>query len=263
MYNEKLEALISAALADGVLTEKEKQVLFKKAEAMGIDLDEFEMVLDSRLVELKKKEARENQQYRLEMEKAKSAQLSAPKSEKFGDVRKCPACGAMVQSLMTKCPECGHEFVNVEANNTTKKLMQKIDEIQAESVNMLKSINSKNENVAIQQRNAIDDQIQNRIQQAILNFPIPNTKEDLVEFITLCQGNKQQYPWGLKLKQVISKAKVILPNDQEIQALVEQYEEEQRIEEESAKKFLKYLGLGFLIFFIIVAIGCTIEELLR
>ena len=67
----------------------------------------------------------------------------------------------------------------------------------------------------------------------------------------------------MKLKQVISKAKVILPNDQEIQALVEQYEEEQRIEEESAKKFLKYLGLGFLIFFIIVAIGCTIEELLR
>ena len=128
---------------------------------------------------------------------------------------------------------------------------------------LLKSINSKNENVAIQQRNAIDDQIQNRIQQAILNFPIPNTKEDLVEFITLCQGNKQQYPWDLKLKQVISKAKVILPNDQEIQALVEQYEEEQRIEEESAKKFLKYLGLGFLIFFIIVAIGCTIEELLR
>lgn len=96
-----------------------------------------------------------------------------------------------------------------------------------------------------------------------MNFPIPNTKEDLVEFITLCQGNKQQYPWDLKLKQVISKAKVILPNDQEIQALVEQYEEEQRIEEESAKKFLKYLGLGFLIFFIIVAIGCTIEELLR
>lgn len=259
MYNEKLEALISAALADGVLTEKEKQVLFKKAEAMGIDLDEFEMVLDSRLVELKKKEARENQQYRLEMEKAKSAQLSAPKSEKFGDVRKCPECGAMVQSLMTKCPECGHEFVNVEANNTTKKLMQKIDEIQAESVNMLKSINSKNENVAIQQRNAIDDQIQNRIQQAILNFPIPNTKEDLVEFITLCQGNKQQYPWGLKLKQVISKAKVILPNDPEIQALVEQYEEEQREEAKYAKKF----GVGCLIFFIIIFLFCAISDYLK
>ena len=42
MYNEQIEVLISAALADGVLTEKEKQILFKKAESMGIALDEFE-----------------------------------------------------------------------------------------------------------------------------------------------------------------------------------------------------------------------------
>ncbi len=54
MYNEKLEALITAALADGVLTDKEKEVLFKKAEAMGIDRDEFELVLDGRLAKRKK-----------------------------------------------------------------------------------------------------------------------------------------------------------------------------------------------------------------
>ena len=54
MYNEKLEALITAALADGVLTEKEKNLLFKKAEAMGIDRDEFELVLDGRLAKRKK-----------------------------------------------------------------------------------------------------------------------------------------------------------------------------------------------------------------
>ena len=30
MYNEQIESLITAALADGVLTEKEKQILFKK-----------------------------------------------------------------------------------------------------------------------------------------------------------------------------------------------------------------------------------------
>ena len=56
MYNEKIEQLINAALADGVLTEKEKQVLFKRAQEQGIDLDEFEMVLDARLVELQKAE---------------------------------------------------------------------------------------------------------------------------------------------------------------------------------------------------------------
>ena len=65
MYNEKIEALIKAALADGVLTEKEKQVLFKRAQEQGIDLDEFEMVLDARLIELQK------------------AEKSAPKSTKY------------------------------------------------------------------------------------------------------------------------------------------------------------------------------------
>jgi hypothetical protein len=51
MYSEKLEQLIEHTLADGVLTEKEKQVLIKTAEAEGVDLDEFEVVLDARLYE--------------------------------------------------------------------------------------------------------------------------------------------------------------------------------------------------------------------
>lgn len=251
MYNERLEALISAALADGVLTEKEKQVLFKKAEAMGVDLDEFEMVLDARLVELKKKEAREDQQYRLEKEKAKTAQQSAPKSEKFGDVRKCPACGAIVESLMAKCPECGHEFVNIEANSSIKKLMQKIDEIQAESASMIDAIKSDDEKVAQQQRNAVERQIDNRINQAIQNFPIPNTKEDIIEFLTLCLSNSSAYisnAWDNKFQQVIAKAKIMLPNDADIQAILDQYEEERR----NVNKLWKKIGIGFLVFFVTV-----------
>ena len=189
MYNEKLEALITAALADGVLTEKEKQILFKEAEAMGIDLDEFEMVLDARLVELKKKEARENQQYQLEMEKAKSAQPSAPKSEKYGDVRKCPACGAIVPSMAAKCQECGHEFVNVGANMTTRLLMQKIDEIQSQSALLQNGVNAKDKETAAVETNAARQQVEERTIQAIQNFPIPNTKEDILEFMTLCMSN--------------------------------------------------------------------------
>ena len=37
MYNEKIEQLITAALADGVLTEKEKQVLFQRAQEQATD----------------------------------------------------------------------------------------------------------------------------------------------------------------------------------------------------------------------------------
>lgn len=55
-YDPKLEKLIDFALADGELTEKERQVLYAKAMGMGIDLDEFEMVLEAKLYEKKNKQ---------------------------------------------------------------------------------------------------------------------------------------------------------------------------------------------------------------
>lgn len=248
MYNEKLEALITAALADGVLTEKEKQILFKKAEAMGIDLDEFEMVLDARLVELKKKEAKANQQYQLEMEKAKSAQPSAPKSEKYGDVRKCPACGAIVPSMAAKCPECGYEFTNVEANSSTRLLMQKIDEIQAQYAELTANVDNKDESTIRTRGYQVKRQLNDRTAQLIQNFPIPNTREDLIEFLTLCIGNSKADSimldgndpvtpaWRKKLQQVIAKVKVALPNDQQAQELIEEYEGKRENSKKKGKK---------------------------
>lgn len=53
-YSEKLENLIETALIDGVITDKERQLLFKRANEEGVDLDEFEMVLDARIFELNK-----------------------------------------------------------------------------------------------------------------------------------------------------------------------------------------------------------------
>ena len=51
LYSDKINKLIDMALADGQLTEKEKQILFKNAQREGIDLDEFEMVLEAKLFE--------------------------------------------------------------------------------------------------------------------------------------------------------------------------------------------------------------------
>lgn len=266
MYNEKLEALITAALADGVLTEKEKQILFKKAEAMGIDLDEFEMVLDARLVELKKKEAKANQQYQLEMEKAKSAQPSAPKSEKYGDVRKCPACGAIVPSMAAKCPECGYEFTNVEANSSTRLLMQKIDEIQAQYAELTANVDNKDESTIRTRGYQVKRQLNDRTAQLIQNFPIPNTREDLIEFPTLCIGNSKADSimldgndpvtpaWRKKLQQVIAKVKVALPNDQQAQELIEEYEGKR----ENSKKKGKKIAIGIVV---LIVVACLIALL--
>lgn len=50
-----LEKLISAALADGVVSDKERSVLIKKVKEAGGDVDEFEMLLDARIYEAQQK----------------------------------------------------------------------------------------------------------------------------------------------------------------------------------------------------------------
>ena len=201
MYNEKIEELINAALADGNLTEKEKQVLFKKAQAEGIDLDEFEVILDGRLAEREK----------AEKEKAEKA---APKSNKYGTVRKCPACNAMVPAFQGVCPECGYEFTDVDANASSKKLAE-----------------------LLLKEKSIDKQ-----KQIIETFPIPNTKADLLEFLTSLKPRISDFKDPLttsyfkKYQECIEKAKVSFPNDKLIAPFIEAFEKEAILLKKAQKK---------------------------
>ncbi len=174
MYNEKIEKLIEMALADGELTEKEKQVLFKNAEAQGIDLDEFEMVLDAKL------------------HKLQNPGKSAPKSEKVNDVKKCPACGAIIESFSVVCKECGYEIRNQETTNSTKDFAEKFTSTKF--------------------------QYSSDEEKFIISYPIPNSKEDLIEFATYvlvaCSNGENLNAWHGKIKQIVQKARISMKNDQ-------------------------------------------------
>lgn len=50
MYSEKLEEVISAALADGNLTEQKRNIIMRRAEKEGEDVEEVMMVVESRLL---------------------------------------------------------------------------------------------------------------------------------------------------------------------------------------------------------------------
>ena len=52
IFSDRLEALISAALQDGVLTDKERELLKRRAEKEGEDWDEVEMIIEARLAEM-------------------------------------------------------------------------------------------------------------------------------------------------------------------------------------------------------------------
>jgi hypothetical protein len=222
MYSKDLEELIDAALADGVLTEKEKQILFKKAKAQGIDLDEFEMVLDARLVKLQK------------AEQEKKAQ-SSPKSHKLGDVRKCPQCGAVIGSFQMVCPECGFEFSNVGVNDYVKTFAEKLEAaISANNKQPNKGIFSKLDPTGMygewQRREwGLLDRAE---AQFVKNYPLPMTKEDCVEAlnyilpkISLSGSNAATFQWKKKYNAILKKLEIEAKGNQQILDIVKSYRE--------------------------------------
>ena len=85
MFSEKLEEIIKASLVDGIITDKERQVIKRIAMQEGIDEDTVDVLLDARIQELRKEQ-----------------QAKAPK------VHKCPACGEILPALTGICPSCGN-----------------------------------------------------------------------------------------------------------------------------------------------------------
>lgn len=209
-----MESLINAALADGELTEKGRQILFRKAQLMGIDLDKFEMMLDARLVEQKKAEARNQQQYDLEMGKMRAAQKSVPKSDKLGDVRKCPACGVILGTFQTTCPNCGHEFTNVGAVNSAKQLFDALQAVEMRKAEKISVYNSD------RQRRFIEKQAIAERLNIIKLFPVPNTKADLMELLAMATSSAydneigpEEEVWLQKTDQIYQKIIVCAASD--------------------------------------------------
>lgn len=89
--NKDLQKLVDMAMTDGYLSEKERTVLRKKAEAEGFDLDELDMILDAMLYEISKE--------------------NKPK------VRKCASCGEVLKGISHICPACDYIQDNNDADD--------------------------------------------------------------------------------------------------------------------------------------------------
>ena len=87
-------------------------------------------------------------------------------------VRKCPACNAIISYMQTRCPQCGTEIANVGATKSVQKLSDMINEITATEL--------------------IKDKRQERIKNAIKSFPVPTTKEDIMEFLFMAAPNAKK-----------------------------------------------------------------------
>lgn len=220
MHTE-IENLINMALADGEVTEKERAIILRKAESLDEDKDEVEMILDGKIALLRKEQ------------NSTQSNLSS-KSNKEGDLKKCPSCGGAVQSFKTTCFDCGHEFRGTKGVSSILALTKKIDAI--------------NFNV---------EDYDDVIEGIISNYPIPNTKEDLLEFISIGiskaawgEGGIKE-AWADKADEAINKLDVISTGDQSFQPLVVKYREMLKKKKNKSNLNLALLIIGFFLFIIL------------
>ena len=240
MLNPELEQLITFALQDGVVTDKERAVLMRKARELGADIDEFEMILDAKIVAAQE-----------------AAKAAAPKqSSKHGITKKCPGCGAPITGFTTRCAECGFEFKGVEAVQSANELFQQLQALEREkakelaahavqknqqlqalserhnSGGFLKQAFANSERQDEEREDLIrtlekgDAIIERKYLDARINmikvFTIPNTKEDLMEMLSMAQSNAydndgvigpEEEVWLQKTDQIYQKIIVCAADD--------------------------------------------------
>lgn len=122
-----------------------------------------------------------------------------------GVVHKCPQCGEVIESFTAKCPSCGHEFRDVRTGSVVYAFSKKLE-------------------------NATTQDEQERL---IRSFYIPNTKEDLTEFIIFATTNIEANPncekaWIAKLDQTYQKAKLALAGSPDFAYVEQLYSESMR-----------------------------------
>lgn len=78
-----------------------------------------------------------------------------------GIIHKCPNCGEVLPSFVTNCPSCGYELRGTTATSSIVTFYKDLNNTQS-----------------VEQRSNM-----------IRNFPIPNAKEDIIEFMVLASSN--------------------------------------------------------------------------
>lgn len=182
----EIEKLIDLAIADGQITEKERNVILKKANELGVDADELEMVLDGRLHQI---------------------EANTPKhKEKVGNVRICPACGGILMPMAVECSSCGHQFTKHEISVSLSLLKEKLSmtKNEIERFNVLKNFSPNKD------RESIIDSL-----HYLLGLVI---SENLSE-IDLKTNNMLKQ----KVQEIISRTKIYFKDDQTFNKLIDEF----------------------------------------
>lgn len=112
-----------------------------------------------------------------------NTEASSRKTVYDGELYKCPNCAERLDSFMTVCSTCGYELRGAKGASVVKEFAEKLEQIESVRIEANK-FNSVMEGV-FGKFNKTDEQKINLIR----SFAIPNTKEDIFEFMILAASN--------------------------------------------------------------------------
>lgn len=139
-----------------------------------------------------------------------------------GELHKCPNCGQLLNAFVPNCPSCGYELRAAKASTTVHEFVAKLEQIEANRKANKPGLWGLMTNTL----STTDEQKINLIR----SFSIPNTKEDIYEFMILASSNintswgisgtpynaakeAESNAWMAKFEQAYQKAEIILGND--------------------------------------------------
>lgn len=233
-FSPKLDKLITAAVADGEITDLERQVLIRNAQEEGVAMDEFVMVLEARLFEQRQVLSARQKQQSAPMRMPPPQPAAPQQTSRANKVDKCPSCGAPIKAMATECPECGYEYnANTHGECTAwerlHNMLLKVDNEKAKGLigGYLAIMGSDSQSPAkIEKKKSI-----------IKNFLIPSDKLGILDFFVSCatianDGNlftkdPLAGAYKTKAKQVLTKARIIMKDDpkmlEELNSLAAKY----------------------------------------
>jgi hypothetical protein len=235
MIHQDLKQLLDFAIQKGEITEKDKEILHRKAITLGQDTDELDMLIEAEVHKLKKSNEPEKQ-------------------VNFA----CPNCGSSIPKSSIKCGFCGYEIskASITGRNELNKLNEAIAKLDEEHSSQKHSVDWKGN----QEGDPSGVILARKKADLISTFTMPNDKEHLLEFFHFCDTNADAYfqqsfikvgfqtitnnpgakalsdAYAGKAKLAYVKLKRFVNEDDEIKYIVESYKVKYHVDSQNMKQ---------------------------
>lgn len=180
-----------------------------------------------------------------------------------GELHKCPNCGEVLQAFVINCPACGYELRGARNSSSVREFAAKLEAIEA-----TRQATRSNPFKMLYFGKTITKTDEQKM-SLIRSFAIPNTKEDLYEFLILAHSNidvdayvnNQQHDarialsdaWKAKFEQAYQKAKLVFAGDPRFDEIQKLYDSTSKAVKSAKGRIWKILGIVYGALIVLIA----------